>query len=221
MVYNCDTPDGQVLLCCKGMEIGIWNIEKVVETVSYGHKELCSVMAITPEWPSNRFRYQGISRISLGPMAQREIWTLLGHTAAIYSLVVTSDGRLAFSASEDKTIKVWDLQNGNCLTTFDAGGAFKTNVRDSEIRVVMDPFTFIAGDENGRIYFLSLENYAPGLSIVTAWQIGNQTAFECPYCNSWAKIHQFVPGSEISCQKCGKNIQLNPFVFKGADWPNL
>lgn len=217
------TPDGQRAVCAEGYgDLRIWNIETGVEQCCLtGHKNYVPVMAITPDGRQivSVSRDKSVRVWDLS--AQREIWTLLGHTAAIYSLVVTSDGRLAFSASEDKTIKVWDLQNGKCLTTFDAGGAFKTNVRDSEIRVVMDPFTVIAGDENGRIYFLSLENYAPGLSIVTAWQIGNQTAFECPYCNSWAKIPHFVPGSELSCQKCGKNIQLNPFVIKGAEWPNL
>jgi WD40 repeat protein len=38
--------------------------------------------------------------------------TLEGHTAWVYAVAVTPDGRRAVSASKDKTLRVWDLETG-------------------------------------------------------------------------------------------------------------
>ena len=38
--------------------------------------------------------------------------TLLGHTSFVNSVAITPDGRRAVSASEDNTLKVWDLETG-------------------------------------------------------------------------------------------------------------
>ncbi len=41
--------------------------------------------------------------------------TLVGHTAPVAAVAVTPDGRLAVSGSEDKTLHVWDIENGKEL----------------------------------------------------------------------------------------------------------
>ena len=43
--------------------------------------------------------------------------TLSGHEASVHAVAVTADGRLAVSASEDDTLKVWDLSSGAELYT--------------------------------------------------------------------------------------------------------
>lgn len=43
-----------------------------------------------------------------GPLLQ----TLTGHTATVNAVAVTPDGRQAISASNDRTIRVWDLESG-------------------------------------------------------------------------------------------------------------
>jgi len=43
--------------------------------------------------------------------------TLVGHTGAVQSVAVTSDGRRAVSASLDSTLQVWDLETGVALHT--------------------------------------------------------------------------------------------------------
>ncbi|MCB0018889.1 MAG: hypothetical protein KDE09_13950, partial [Anaerolineales bacterium] len=41
-----------------------------------------------------------------------------GHNNSVNSLIITTDGRYALSASSDKTIKLWDLESGKELKSF-------------------------------------------------------------------------------------------------------
>ena len=43
--------------------------------------------------------------------------TLTGHSAGVYGVAVTPDGKRAVSASVDNTLKVWDLETGGALRT--------------------------------------------------------------------------------------------------------
>ncbi len=45
--------------------------------------------------------------------------TLQGHSNGVNSVSVTSDGRRAVSASDDHTLRVWDLESGQCLRILD------------------------------------------------------------------------------------------------------
>jgi WD40 repeat protein len=45
--------------------------------------------------------------------------TLPGHAGAVRSVAMSSDGRLALSGSEDKTVKVWDVSAGRVLHTLE------------------------------------------------------------------------------------------------------
>jgi WD40 repeat protein len=42
---------------------------------------------------------------------------LEGHSDSINAVTITPDGKLAVSASKDETLKVWDLQTGECRRT--------------------------------------------------------------------------------------------------------
>ena len=41
---------------------------------------------------------------------------------AVHGVAVSGDGRLAVSASADKTLKVWDVDSGEALATFTCDG---------------------------------------------------------------------------------------------------
>jgi len=44
------------------------------------------------------------------------IFALNGHTGSISCIKLSSDGSI-FSGSEDKTVKIWNIQSGECLLT--------------------------------------------------------------------------------------------------------
>ena len=42
---------------------------------------------------------------------------LSGHSSAVSACAVSPDGRYIVSASRDQTLKVWEMESGECLTT--------------------------------------------------------------------------------------------------------
>jgi len=50
-------------------------------------------------------------------VALRELHTLAGHTDRLYGVALTGDGRLAVSACDDHTLKVWEVESGRKLRT--------------------------------------------------------------------------------------------------------
>jgi WD40 repeat protein len=44
--------------------------------------------------------------------------TLTGHSSYVNAVALTPDGNTAVSASRDKTLRVWDLANGNLVTVY-------------------------------------------------------------------------------------------------------
>ena len=80
----------------------------------------------------------------------RELRTLTGHSDWVKGTAVSRDGRLAVSASLDRTLKVWDLETGAVVVTFTCDAAAHCCALASNRRIV-------AGDRLGRVHFLSLE----------------------------------------------------------------
>jgi WD40 repeat protein len=52
-----------------------------------------------------------------GIFAPTCLYTLIGHQQAVSSIAFSPDGRQLVSSSFDKTIKIWDANNGKCLKT--------------------------------------------------------------------------------------------------------
>jgi centriolar protein POC1 len=60
--------------------------------------------------------------------AQRFVHALTGHLNWVRTCQVSPDGRLAASGSDDKTVKIWDLQSKRCIRTYDDHGGMINSV---------------------------------------------------------------------------------------------
>ena len=57
---------------------------------------------------------------------QKYQFTLTGHSNWVRSARFSPDGRLIVSGSDDKTVRIWDRQNKNCVQTFHEHGGLVT-----------------------------------------------------------------------------------------------
>jgi WD40 repeat protein len=80
----------------------------------------------------------------------RALRTLEGHAADVSGVAVTADGKRADSASGDNTLKMWDLESGVCLATFQCDASVGCCAWSGGQKIV-------AGDAVGRVHFLVLE----------------------------------------------------------------
>jgi WD40 repeat protein len=94
----------------------------------------------------------GIERWPSALIRNRALRTLEGHTDEVNAVAVTPDGRYAVSASEDESLKVWDLERGISVATW-----VGETGRFSACTLASDGATVVAGDESGYVHFLRLE----------------------------------------------------------------
>jgi WD40 repeat protein len=80
----------------------------------------------------------------------RELHTLAGHAGSVWAVAATSDGQRAVSASDDHTLKVWELETGTLIATFSCD----TSVECCDFA---SKTTIVAGNASGQIHILALE----------------------------------------------------------------
>ncbi|KAB8321308.1 hypothetical protein SD81_005245, partial [Tolypothrix campylonemoides VB511288] len=69
----------------------------------------------------------------------------------VTALALTADGKRVISASNDNTLKVWNLETGEIIVSFAGEHPF------SCCTVALDKRTIVAGDASGRVHFLRME----------------------------------------------------------------
>jgi WD40 repeat protein len=146
-------PDGQRAVSVSGDDtIKVWDLGtgKKIRTLKGRTKEF-SAVAVTPDGQ------RAISGSSDGTIKVwdletcKEIRTFKVHEGIVFAIAVFHDNRTAISGSYDGTIKIWDLETENIITTFSGGSM-------TAIAVAKDEINIIAGDNEGRVHFLVLEN---------------------------------------------------------------
>jgi WD40 repeat protein len=79
----------------------------------------------------------------------RQLRTLQGHSHFVWDVAVSPDGRRAVSASDDKTLEVWDLKTGAVVATFTCDAS-------AMCCAFAGAQSIVAGDFAGRVHFLEL-----------------------------------------------------------------
>jgi len=77
---------------------------------------------------------------------------LEGHTSSVYGVAVTSDGKTVVSGSDDKTLKVWDLETGRCRATFEGHASYVYGVA-----ITSDGKTVVSGSGDKTLKVWDLE----------------------------------------------------------------
>lgn len=86
---------------------------------------------------------------------QQTLHTLSGHTASVTGICWMSDDRLASSAN-DKTVRLWTIQNAECIRTFEFG----SDVMDMQIGItyVKKTNNLVSASLRPQLNVLNLEN---------------------------------------------------------------
>ncbi|RJS16294.1 hypothetical protein DRW03_30580 [Corallococcus sp. H22C18031201] len=144
------TPDGRrVVSASEDGTLKVWEVETGREVATLKcHEEGVTGCAVTPDGGrvvSASASDDGTLRV-WAVETGREVAVLKGHEDKVRGCAVTPDGRRVVSASEDGTLKVWDLRSGQCLYTLHGFNGFLT--------VAIGPDFVCAGDVRGNVWIL-------------------------------------------------------------------
>jgi WD40 repeat protein len=99
-----------------------------------------------------------LTKLRLWDLASGETLRVLeGHSARVNHVVALS-GERALSASDDNTLRLWDLENGNCESKIVADDPITTFALTAEAG------RGIAGLANGKIFLFELSSGASNIA---------------------------------------------------------
>jgi WD40 repeat protein len=147
------TPDGLYAISdFEDKTLQVWDINSGGELLTLsGHRSYVTAVTVTPD---------GKYAISASEDETIKVWdlrdgatlfTLYDHTAAVTAVAVTLDGQRLLSTSRDHTLKVWNLANREVIASFSGDSTLHC------CAVASDGVTIVAGEQSGRVHFLSLE----------------------------------------------------------------
>jgi WD40 repeat protein len=154
---------------------------------------------------------------------------LKGHTDAVFYLALSADSRIAISGSRDNTLRLWNLETGECLYHFFSLGLDGLDIHWNRGMIV-------TGSSSGLVEFYNIENLGLGPFISTARRevisedlpAGPVTA-RPPCCGQLISIpstiadridHWTLEGGEggytdsallLDCPSCATPLRINPF----------
>jgi len=127
------TPDGkQVISASNSGTLKVWNLETGEELFPLmAHSDSVNAVTVTPDGKQmisssqdntlkvwNLEAENGVFTVIGNLITGRQLFTLTGHSDSVNALALTPDGKQVISASDDNTLKVWDLSSREVIATF-------------------------------------------------------------------------------------------------------
>jgi hypothetical protein len=99
----------------------------------------------------------------------------------VHSIRITPDGAFVVSSSKDNTLRVWDIENGNCLAVYQGNHILY------ELSKISPGWNLSCGTSNDGVLFLKGHNFGRRVPIITAFRIASVKP------GKWKRNNQF-PG---------------------------
>jgi WD40 repeat protein len=127
----------------------VWDVEVGRERWTLkGHSLWRTAVALSADGKTVVFGWEEALRV-WDVEAGQERRTLKGHSDWVRAVALSGDGKMAVSGSDDRMLKVWNLETGRCLASFSGEAAFDAVALSSEMRL-------FAGDAAGHVHLLEL-----------------------------------------------------------------
>ncbi len=208
------TPDNRKMISMGDDRIKIWDFERGELLGTIG--DLNRPIRLTPDGETiiarSRSEHRRTTDNSLKVLNLKTggvVHRLEGHRTTgnvqdlVSGLAVTRDGRYLISCAGDRTLRVWDLSTGECMTVFRGEGAFRTCETGPRTEIV-----YACYKSGGGIQTFSLENIPFGPTIITV----RDGKARCPACGGDLPVAKQRLGSVITCPACQEQIKYNDFT---------
>jgi WD40 repeat protein len=168
----CITTDGKNAITSGFDEnIKIWDIESTacLKTLE-GQNGTMNLLTLLPDdehfISGSSVLYNGDTCIRLWDIgSEKNVYKFSGHEDHLNSLSVTPDGRHIISSSRDKTIRVWQIDSGECIQTINM------NTSDFEIAAVMN-------DSNRIVVLLGNDYNTNDHKIIQVWNLEKEECIQ-------------------------------------------